>query len=94
MKDIWQLREDIDTIDEQLLALLAERFQKSDAVAEYKKKHKKPVLDPSREKELFAALEQKAKEYHLPPAAIISIFKEVLHQSRRLQEQKINSSLL
>ena len=44
-------REKIDTVDEKLIALFAERMELSRAIAEYKKETGLPVLDASREKE-------------------------------------------
>ena len=41
----------IDTVDEKLVALFAERMELSHAIAEYKKENGLPVLDASREKE-------------------------------------------
>ena len=43
-------REKIDTVDEKLIALFAERMALSRAIAEYKKENGIPVLDASREK--------------------------------------------
>ena len=44
-------REKIDTVDEKLIALFAERMALSRAIAEYKKENGLPVLDALREKE-------------------------------------------
>lgn len=44
-------REKIDTVDEKLVALFAERMELSRAIAECKKENGLPVLDASREKE-------------------------------------------
>ena len=46
-----EYREKIDTVDEKLVALFAERMELSRAIAEYKKENGLPVLDASREKE-------------------------------------------
>lgn len=44
-------REKIDTVDEKLVALFAERMELSRAIAEYKKENGLPVRDASREAE-------------------------------------------
>lgn len=46
-----EYREKIDTVDEKLIALFAERMELSRAIAEYKKENGLPVLDALREKE-------------------------------------------
>ena len=56
-------REKIDTVDEKLIALFAERMELSRAIAEYKKENGLPVLDASREKEkLESAAERSPAE--------------------------------
>ena len=58
-----EYREKIDTVDEKLVALFAERMELSRAIAEYKKENGLPVLDASREKEkLDMAAEQSSEE--------------------------------
>lgn len=56
-------REKIDTVDEKLVALFAERMALSRAIAEYKKENGIPVLDASREeKKLRRVAEQSPAE--------------------------------
>ena len=56
-------REKIDTVDEKLVALFAERMELSRAIAEYKKENGLPVLDALREKEkLKSAAERSPAE--------------------------------
>lgn len=56
-------REKIDTVDEKLVALFAERMELSRAIAEYKKGNGLPVLDASREEEkLNSVAEQSPAE--------------------------------
>ena len=53
----------IDTVDEKLIALFAERMELSRAIAEYKKENGIPVLDASREeKKLRRVAEQSPAE--------------------------------
>lgn len=51
--DIKELRENIDSIDEKLVALIRERMETAAKIGEYKRENKLPVYDPSRERELF-----------------------------------------
>ena len=45
---IEQIREQIDTIDSQLLKLFLERMRLGEAVASYKREHNLPVLNKAR----------------------------------------------
>ena len=55
-------REKIDTVDEKLVALFAERMELSHAIAEYKKENYLPVLDASREKEKLDRVAEQSPE--------------------------------
>lgn len=49
--DLTELRQEIDRIDEKLVALFAERMQAAARVAAYKKEHNLPVMDAGRERQ-------------------------------------------
>jgi monofunctional chorismate mutase len=51
--EIKELREEIDTIDKELVALFLRRMECSSRVAEYKREHSLPILDEAREKDLL-----------------------------------------
>jgi hypothetical protein len=53
MKDLLEIREQINNIDDQLVELWKERMALSLKVAEYKKENRLPILDEQREKELL-----------------------------------------
>ena len=50
MEDLTKLRDQIDTIDDQIVKLFEERMAVSEGVAAYKRGVGKPVLDKEREK--------------------------------------------
>ena len=56
MTDLTVLREEIDGIDRELVALLERRMDVAAGVAAYKKAHDLPVLDASREAEKLSAI--------------------------------------
>ena len=58
MKDLSELRIEIDEIDRKMVALFEERLSLADQVAEYKIAAGRPVLDRKREQEKLAALSQ------------------------------------
>lgn len=58
--DLKDLRNEIDQIDDQLVALFVRRMEISAQVAAYKKEHQLPVFVPQRETEKLADIAEKA----------------------------------
>ena len=68
--ELSEIRNKIDAVDDQLLKLFLERMELSEAVAAYKNKHKLPILNRAREREILAKVTQRAGDkeryaYHL-----------------------------
>ena len=82
-----ELREQIDAVDTQLLALLERRMDVAAGIADYKQAVGKPVLDAAREREKLAAVRAQCR----PETAdgIVSIFEAVLSASRAHQTQRM-----
>ncbi|HEM4945631.1 TPA: chorismate mutase [Streptococcus suis] len=82
------IREQINTIDSQLVELLENRMELVDQVTAYKRATGKPVLDTSREN---AVLEKVGKlvqkdDYR---SAIQATFSDIMAQSRTYQSSKL-----
>ena len=60
--DLTELRQQIDQIDEKILALFIERMEVSGQIAQVKQAEGKAVFDPQREKEKIAEIERLAGE--------------------------------
>ena len=58
--DIQELRNEIDSIDNQLVKLFCRRMDVSAQVAEYKKENHMPIYVPSREREILSSVAEKA----------------------------------
>ena len=80
-----EIRGKIDAVDQQLLALLEERFALAGQVAQYKKEHSLPVKDAGREAELLRRLREQAR----PALAddILPLFAAIIEASVRYQER-------
>ena len=61
--DISKLRENIDTVDQQILDLFVQRMELSEQVAEYKKANALPIVNRQREREVLAGASEKAGQY-------------------------------
>ena len=54
------MRQEIDTIDEQLVKLFCQRMEVAAKVADYKRQHNMPILVPARERQILADVAEKA----------------------------------
>lgn len=65
--DLQDLRVSLNTIDQAMVCLLAERFHVTQKIGEYKKAHGLPPVDEAREAAQFARIDQLAAEVGLNP---------------------------
>ena len=84
--DLNVLRQEIDRIDTELVALFTARMQVSAAVAEYKRRTGKAVIDPARE----AALLDRVAALSPPETAgyTRALYVSILSLSRDYQREK------
>lgn len=87
MRDLSEIRVDIDKIDRQIISLFEERMALTKQVAEYKIANNKPVLDEVREMQKLDAVSAMAKE---PENAkyVEKLFVSIMAISK-LQQQKL-----
>lgn len=82
-----EIRDRLNTIDNQLLRLLSERRQLSIEVAKSKVQTSKPVRDPVREQQLLVKLIQVGKQdYQLDAQYITKLFHTIIEDSVLLQQ--------
>ena len=74
-RELENLRERIDAIDNTLITLLAERQEEVRRVVSLKKKHNVPVYHPAREENLISERRRRAQEMDLSPQFIEDIFR-------------------
>ncbi|KAF0814646.1 P-protein [Andreprevotia sp. IGB-42] len=72
------LRQQIDEIDRQLLALLAARFRVTDEVGQYKAAHALPAIDPVREQDQMHRVAEAATLQGLDPQFAQRVFRVVI----------------
>lgn len=90
MDDLLQLREEIDRIDNQMVALYEQRMKVSERVAEFKIATGKKVLDREREQSKLESLSQKASS-EFTKTAITELFEHIMAVSRKRQYQLLNA---
>ena len=82
------IRNDIDMVDSQLIALLEQRMDLVSQVATYKKMTGARVLDNSREIAILEKVASRVKE-PLFTETIVNTFRDILKNSRAYQEQTL-----
>ncbi len=70
----------IDELDEQLICLLAERFEITKTVGELKAKAGLPAADPKREKEQIARLHEIARREGMDPVFGEKVFRLIVDE--------------
>ncbi|MDO6444514.1 prephenate dehydratase [Colwellia sp. 1_MG-2023] len=79
--DLNKIREKITKLDQQLLALFAERRSLTLNVAKSKAHQVRPVRDQQREQELLIRLINQGKEYGLDAHYVTSVFQMIIEDS-------------
>lgn len=88
MKDLNQIRQEIDSIDKQLIELFKQRMDCAKAVGEYKKANSIPVLNQSRENQVLDKVENMGGEYGTFARLLYS---NIMELSRALQHTIMGS---
>ncbi|MCF0240901.1 MAG: chorismate mutase [Streptococcus gallolyticus] len=86
------IRQEIDHVDQELVALLEKRMQLVNQVVAYKKATEKPILDTSREDAVLqkaaSRVEDKAFEQ-----TIVNTFADIMKNSRDYQAKQLDNDL-
>ena len=90
MKELSEIRLELDALDRELIALFEKRMALSGEVAEYKRAHDLPVLDASREAHVLDSRAAMATPAH--QAAVRALMKEIMSLSRAEQEQLLKEA--
>ena len=86
MKDLLEIRKDIDEVDAKLVALYAKRMELAEQVAEYKISAGKQVFDKKREEEKLAKVTGLVEEPFLQEG-VKELFEQIMSISRKRQYQ-------
>ena len=84
MKDIEELRKEIDDIDSKLLELFEHRMETALRIAEYKKENNIEVLNVSREEQIISNAKEKLSNKNLK-ADLEKFLKCIMKISREAQ---------
>lgn len=89
MRELSEIRNDIDLIDQQILELFEKRMYHALEVAEYKKEHDLPIFVPEREQEILNQKLQKLSDTSLADYAK-QVFECLMDASKQAQKNYID----
>lgn len=87
-KDLKDFREEINSIDIELLFLFNRRADLVVDLAHIKKQQGKELFDPERERDIFVSLTEK-NPGPLTPDAVVRLFERIIDESRRLERTQV-----
>ncbi|MDA3890729.1 MAG: bifunctional 3-deoxy-7-phosphoheptulonate synthase/chorismate mutase type II [Salinivirgaceae bacterium] len=90
LDSLEDLRLQIDTFDNELLAILEKRMQVAEKIGEYKKTNNITILQPDRWQEILDKTLEKGKNVDLSDDFIAQIFKSIHQESINKQEKVMN----
>lgn len=91
-KVMKEIREKINSIDDKMLQLLAERRELSVEIIKLKNEDKSAIRDRDREKELLTRLIEAGRKYGLDTHYVSKIFQEIISDSIRIQNRFVLDS--
>lgn len=90
--ELQDLREQIDRIDQEIIALLSERFKITEEVGIYKAEHALPVQDINREAEQFGKIAELSMSRGLRPEYAVGVYRciidLVISRHREIKEER------
>ena len=89
MKDLKEIRQDINEIDEEIRKLFVRRMDASRQVAEYKTAHGLPIYDKEREAQVIEINAAKLADDELRPY-YINFMQDTMAVSRSYQDMLMN----
>lgn len=91
MKELTQIRQELDAVDRQIVALFEERMTLAREVATYKIAHGLPVLDRSREEQVLDSRCAMLADGHWSPA-VRALFEQIMALSRQEQQRLLEEA--
>jgi len=88
--DLNTIREEIDTINKEMLSLFERRMELSALVAAYKLEHGMEVFVPAREVQIMENVRQSSRPEFA--AHNLALFNAILRESRAFQQKLINEN--
>ena len=91
MDDLSNFRAALDRIDAQLIELLGQRFDICRKVANYKRKHKVPMMQPDRVKAVLERNAELGKRHSVNPKFVQDLYTLIIGEACRLEDEIIDA---
>lgn len=88
MRNLQTLRKDIDTLDEQIIDLIAKRFDVVREVGKYKAENNIEAHDPTRWQAVLHQIKARAKDKDIPEAFIETMYETMHDQAIEIEKQQ------
>jgi chorismate mutase len=85
--ELGRCRDEIERIDNDIVALLAQRMTISKRTGDLKRVAGLPILDPTREAQVIRRVAERARQAGLPVEQVREVFWSIVGMSRRGQER-------
>lgn len=89
MRPLSDIRQEIDSIDDQIVDLLARRFALAPQVIAYKKANGIPVVIQERIDEVINRNVERAKGTAVPPELVAELYRQIIDAYCAMEESKI-----
>lgn len=89
--NLTEIRQKIDQIDLQILALIRQRLALIPQIADYKQKHHLAVYQKKREKEIFTNLKKIAEELGVNYKMVKTVWELLIKESHQLEHKLLNN---
>ena len=86
------LRAELDDIDRRLLNAISDRMNVVLRIADYKRVHDVPVMQPDRMKLIRKRVEDFARENNLDPAFLDGLYDAIFEETCRVEEEFIGAT--
>lgn len=87
--ELEDLRKQIDELDCELLEVISRRLALMPRVADVKREQNASVNQEDRERELMANMRKMAQEREMSPDFVERIMREIIAESKRIQERSM-----
>lgn len=85
-KEIKNLRNEIDKLDQRILKLLKQRIHVTEKIGKIKKSTSSDILDTQRESEIFSNLLQTGENLRIRDDFIVSLWRQIIEYSYKVQD--------
>jgi chorismate mutase len=90
--DLEPYRQRLDELDEQISHLLGERFAVCREIAEYKRVHEIPMMQPERVAHVRDGYLERGRRAELPPDFSLALFELMIDATCRMEDELIGAA--